>query len=56
MLAPAESHVHCVPQVLNLFIFNPIITDFVKTSHLFYVIFIELKRQKHIIFYNIARK
>ena len=29
-------------------LFNPIITDFVKTSHLFHVIIIELKRQKHI--------
>ena len=29
-------------------LFNPIITDFVKTSHLFHVIFIELNRQKHI--------
>ena len=29
-------------------LFNPIITDFVKTSHLFHVILIELKRQKHI--------
>ena len=29
-------------------LFNPIITDFVKTSHLFRVIIIELKRQKHI--------
>ena len=28
--------------------FNPIITDYVKTSHLFHVIIIELKRQKHI--------
>ena len=27
-------------------LFNPIITDFVKTSHLFHVIIIELKRQK----------
>ena len=29
-------------------LFNPIITDFVKTSNLFHVIIIELKRQKHI--------
>ena len=29
-------------------LFNPIITDFVKTSHLFHVIIIELKRQKQI--------
>ena len=29
-------------------LFNPIITYFVKTSHLFHVIIIELKRQKHI--------
>ena len=29
-------------------LFNPIITDFVKTSHLFHVIIIELKRQKYI--------
>ena len=29
-------------------LFNPIITDFVKTSHLFHVIIIKLKRQKHI--------
>ena len=29
-------------------LFNPIITDFVKTSRLFHVIIIELKRQKHI--------
>ena len=29
-------------------LFNPIRTDFVKTSHLFHVIIIELKRQKHI--------
>ena len=29
-------------------LFNPIITDFVKTNHLFHVIIIELKRQKHI--------
>ena len=29
-------------------LFNPIITDFVKTSHLFHVIIIELKRQKHL--------
>ena len=29
-------------------LFNPMITDFVKTSHLFHVIIIELKRQKHI--------
>ena len=28
-------------------LYNPIITDFVKTSHLFHVIIIELKRQKH---------
>ena len=27
---------------------NPIITDFVNISDLFYVIIIELKRQKHI--------
>ena len=31
-------------------LFNPIITDFVKTSLLFHVIIIELKRQKHIYF------
>ena len=29
-------------------LFNPVIADFVKTSHLFHVIIIELKRQKHI--------
>ena len=29
-------------------LFNPIITDFVKTSHLSHVIIIELKRQNHI--------
>ena len=29
-------------------LFNPIITDFVKTGHLFHVKIIELKRQKHI--------
>ena len=29
-------------------LFNPIITDFVKISHLFHVIIIELKRQKQI--------
>ena len=29
-------------------LFNPIITDFVKTSNLFHVIIIELKHQKHI--------
>ena len=29
-------------------LFNPIITDFVKTSHLFHVIIIELKRHKYI--------
>ena len=29
-------------------LFDPIITDFVKTSHLFHVIIIELKRHKHI--------
>ena len=29
-------------------LFNPKITDFVKTSHLFHVIIIELKRQKQI--------
>ena len=29
-------------------VFNSIITDFVKTSHLFHVIIIELKRQKYI--------
>ena len=32
----------------GVMLFNPIITDFVKTSHLFHVIIIELKRQKHI--------
>ena len=31
-------------------LFNPIITDFVKTSHLFHVIIIKLKRQKHILY------
>ena len=29
-------------------LFNPIITDFVKTIHLFHVIIFELKRQKDI--------
>ena len=29
-------------------LFNPIITDFVKTSNLFDFVIIELKRQKHI--------
>ena len=29
-------------------LFNPILTDFVKTSNLFHVIIIELKRQKQI--------
>ena len=29
-------------------LFNSIITDFIKTSHLFHVIIIELKRQKQI--------
>ena len=29
-------------------LFNPIITDFVKISHLFHVIINELKRQKYI--------